>query len=207
MSLTSTIGLEIIQGVVLEVSLLEPPVLDELTVEHTTSSKNRKKALWIALDEIQDTQNMGAIIRTCVFLGVDGIVTTDHRSAPLNSTVSKASAGALEIAPVYHPGNLSRFLEGSKENGFRIIGTALDDLSAGQVCVDSREVEMDQPTILVLGNEAKGLREKVKSMCDFHVKIGHVGDVGEVSSLNVSVATAILLHPLATSPLNKRETL
>lgn len=185
-------------------SVLEPPMLDELSVEHTKSSKNRKHALWVALDEIQDTQNMGAIIRTCVFLGVDGIVTTEHRSAPLNSTVSKTSAGALEIAPVYHPGNLSRFLEGSKANGFRIIGTALDDESVGQSSIDSSEILMDKPTILVLGNEAKGLRDKVKSACDFHTKISPVGDVGEVSSLNVSVATAILLHPLATSPLNRR---
>lgn len=182
-------------------------MLDGLTASHTTASKNRKHALWVALDEVQDTQNMGAIIRTCVFLGVDGIVTTEHRSAPLNATVSKTSAGALEIAPIYHPGNLSRFLEESKENGFRIIGTALDDSASGQASVDSQSVVMDKPTILVLGNEAKGLRDKVKSVCDFHVKIAPVGEVGEVSSLNVSVATAILLHPLATSPLNRRETL
>lgn len=183
-------------------------MLDELTEKHATSSKNRKNALWVALDEIQDTHNMGAIIRTCVFFGVDGIVTTEHRSAPLNSTVSKTSAGALEIAPIYHPGNLARFLEGSKGNGFRIVGTALEDnpRSASE-SIDIKDLEMDKPTILVLGNEAKGMREKVKSVCDVNVQIAPVGDIGEVSSLNVSVATAVLLHPLATSLSNRKEPL
>lgn len=186
----------------MEVSLLEPKFLNELSKADIVASPYRKHALWVALDEVQDPQNMGAIIRTCVFFGVDGIVTTEHRSAPLNSTVSKASAGALEIAPVFHPGNLSRFLEDSKANGWRVIGTGLDETSVS----NSRPVSslvMDAPTILVLGNEAKGLRDKIKASCDFHVKIDAVQE-SSVASLNVSVATALLVHPLATDPQNKK---
>lgn len=188
------------QGVVLEVSLLDPPVVTELSSAQCHSSEHRKNALWVALDEVQDPQNLGAIIRTCVFFGVDGIVTTENRSAPLNATVSKASAGALEVAPIYHPGNLSAFLEGSKRNGWRIVGTSLDEGVKTQV--DSHQLTMDAPTILVLGNEAKGIREKVKSSCDLHVKLASVGTNDSVASLNVSVAAALLIHPLATQESN-----
>lgn len=144
---------------------------------------------------------MGAIIRTCVFFGVDGIVTTENRSAPLNATVSKASAGALEVAPIYHPGNLAAFLEGSKRNGWRVVGTSLDE--DAQTQIDSQRLEMDSPTILVLGNEAKGLRERIKSSCDLHVKLAAVGRSDSVASLNVSVAAALLIHPLATQESNR----
>jgi 21S rRNA (GM2251-2'-O)-methyltransferase len=190
-----------LQGVVMEVSLLDPPVLTELTSKEATASLHRKNALWIALDEIQDPQNMGAIIRTCVYFGIDGIITTEVKSAPLNSTVSKASAGALEIAPIFYPGNLGQFLENSKENGWRVIGTSLEEHSKS---ADSTSLQMDKPTILVLGNEAKGLRHRIKSLCDYHVKLEPVGSAGEVESLNVSVATALLVHPMATCPSNKK---
>ena len=206
--------------------MIEPPLLNELTSAQGKASKHRHRALWVALDEIQDPHNMGAIIRTCVFFGVDGIVTSDHRSAPLNSTVSKTSAGALEIAPIFHPGNMARFLEDSKKNGWRVIGTALDRENDDGASVTHFEAKkgakegskgpapdsdfsqsMDRPTILVLGNEAKGLREKIKDICETHIKLDAVGDSGEVSSLNVSVATALLLHPLATNPSNLKNSL
>lgn len=192
----------------MEVSTIEPPMLDELTKVQGTKSNHRKNALWVALDEVQDPHNMGAIIRTCVFFGVDGLVTSDNRSAPLNSTVSKTSAGALEIAPVFYPGNMARFLEGSKKNGWRVIGTALDpEIETEQGGKQPSSVIMDQPTIIVLGNEAKGLRSKIKELCDSHIKLDSVGDSGEVSSLNVSVAAALLLHPLATCPSNSKNSL
>jgi len=185
----------------MEVSLLDPPVLTELSVSQCRASNHRKHAFWVVLDEVQDPQNLGAIIRTCAFFGVDGVVTTENRSAPLNATVSKASAGALEFAPVFHPGNLSAFLEGSKANGWRIVGTSLDEDAKPQI--DSQLLHMDAPTILVLGNESKGLREKVKRTCDCHVKLAAVGNAEAVSSLNVSVAAALLIYPLATQASNR----
>jgi len=117
------------QGVVLAASPLEPSYIDFLT-EEQGKQRDGKFPLWVALDQIQDPQNLGAIIRTCVYFGVSGIVTTyslftclswtctlkiynvfsDVRSSPLSPAASKASAGAMEYAPIYFPGNLSRFL-------------------------------------------------------------------------------------------------
>lgn len=158
--------------------------------------KKKDYPLWIALDEIQDPQNMGAIIRNSVYYGVDGIITTDIRSSPLNATVSKASSGALEIANIYYPNNLSRFIQQSKLNGWTVIGTSLSE-DAINLYENRNIFKLNAPTILVLGSEGKGIRKKVLENCSFNVILPPIGSHGKaVGSLNVSSTLAILLHSL-----------
>lgn len=185
------------QGVVLQASKLEIETLDYLTSNFDDHFYERQKKfpLWVALDEIQDPQNMGAIIRNCVYYGIDGIITTDVRSSPLNTTVSKTSSGALEIANIYYPGNLSRFLSESKANGWRVIGTSLSDESIN-LFENPSMIHLKAPTILVLGSEGKGIRQKVLESCSYTVKLPPMGKGHLIGSLNVSSTLAIMLHSL-----------
>ena len=142
--------------------------------------------LLIALDEIQDPQNLGAIIRSCAVFGADGVVLPRHHGAPTGPATSKASAGWLERFPIYDAPNLSRFLDGARKAGFWIAGTAQE----GDTPLPT--FRRDRPLVLVLGNEGKGLRQLVRSKCDFTLAIPTSGKGG----LNVSAATAVLMYQL-----------
>ena len=148
--------------------------------------------VWLALDELTDPQNFGALVRTAVFLGA-GVLCSSKNSAPLSAAVSKASSGAAEEADVFEVRNLAAFLEASRGNGWRVLGAAkadgaapLESLAAG---------DATPPTVVVLGSEGSGLRTTVARACDGLVVIGGAdGGDSDVDSLNVSVAGAILLH-------------
>jgi 21S rRNA (GM2251-2'-O)-methyltransferase len=153
----------------------------------------RKYPLFVALDNLVDPQNVGAIIRTCHFFNVDGIVTTETVSCPLNATVSKASSGALETGlEIFTVTNLSKFLKLSGENGWHIYGTSIQ--SKNQRDITKRL--LDHPTVLVLGNEGMGMRQNVMNMCHEHLVIPKNGVESRIDSLNVSVATGILLNSI-----------
>ena len=143
----------------------------------------------LALDEVWDPQNFGALLRTSHFLGVDGVVVCSKNSAPLSPTVSKASSGAMEHMEVFSTDNMMKFMDKSKENGWQVVGAALDDNS-----VNLRDLALDKPTILILGNEGHGIRTNVLRRCTHLVKISGLGDTSVVDSLNVSVTGGILLH-------------
>ncbi|MEN8194064.1 MAG: 23S rRNA (guanosine(2251)-2'-O)-methyltransferase RlmB [Bacteroidota bacterium] len=141
--------------------------------------------LILIVDEVQDTHNVGAIFRTAESVGVDGIIITTRNSAPINETVEKTSAGAishLKIAPVI---NLHQAMEELKRNDFWIVGSSLNERSKVYT-----EVDYNGPIAIVVGNEEKGIRKRVADYCDFLVKIPMMG---KVQSLNVSVATGVLL--------------
>ena len=138
----------------------------------------------VILDGIEDPHNLGAILRTAHAAGANAVVVPDRRAAPLTETVARAAAGALTYLPVARVTNISRTLETLKEKGFWVYG--LDE--RGQYRYDT--VEYTAPAAIVLGGEGKGLHENVKKHCDFLVKIPMAG---EVSSLNVSVATGVVL--------------
>ena len=152
-----------------------------------------KFPLWIALDQIIDPQNFGAIIRTSYFLGVDGIVTSSKKSAPASPFASKASAGAMELANIYQT-DLSKFINLSSRNGWQIIGTNLN--SKNSRFIAKNEDLLNVPTILVIGNEHSGLRKGLSDLCDFHLVIPGGNQDSSVDSLNVSVATGILINHL-----------
>jgi 23S rRNA (guanosine2251-2'-O)-methyltransferase len=145
------------------------------------------KGLWLALDSLQDPQNVGAIFRSAAFFGVQGILVTQERSAPLTATVYDVAVGGLESVPFTSQVNLQRAFEVAKEAGLWILGTsehATDDL---------KSIQSDRPWLLVLGNEEKGMRRLTEEGCDV---LCAVKPLGKVTSLNVSVAAGICISRL-----------
>jgi 23S rRNA (guanosine2251-2'-O)-methyltransferase len=147
-------------------------------------SKSSSNPLILILDSIQDTHNVGAILRTAECSGVNGIIVTKHNSAPINATVVKTSAGATEHVKIAQVNNLANTIKVLKESGFWIVGSSLDDAKF------YTEVDFTIPIALIVGNEEKGIRKLTADKCDFLVKIPMAG---KLQSLNVSVATGILL--------------
>src|SRR5579871_5725292 len=138
----------------------------------------------VLLDGVEDPHNLGAIIRTAHAAGTAGVVIPERRAAGLTDVVAKAAAGALEYLPVIRVVNLNRALEQLKEHGFWIYG--LDERGDQ----DYDRVDFASPAVLVLGGEGKGLHEQVRKHCDVLVRIPLVG---QISSLNVSVAAGVVL--------------
>ncbi len=162
--------------------------LDELF--QGASGQSGEYGLWLALDQIQDPHNVGAIFRTASFFGVRGIVLTRDRSAPLNATVYDVASGGIEYVPFANPSNLSRALEVAKKAGLWVLGTSEHS------DVDVAEVPHDRSWLLVLGNEEKGLRRLTLENCDAHCRLTARG---AVESLNVSVAAGVLMALLTGS--------
>lgn len=150
----------------------------------------------VVLDSITDPQNLGAIIRTAHCFGAAGVIIPQDRSASVTPTVVKASAGAAHHMPVTMVANLSRTLDILKENGFWIYGT---DAGAG---LDLRSAAFTGKIALVMGSEGQGLRDLIRKKCDFLLSIPMVGSIG---SLNVSVATGIVMHEIFRGLTNPQE--
>lgn len=147
--------------------------------------------LWLALDQVQDPHNVGAIFRTAAFFGVRGIVMTDVRAASLTSVVYDVASGGVEAVPFAVETNLRRALQAAKRAGVWILGTS------EHAKRDVSEVPVDRPWLLVVGNEESGLRRLTLETCDEICRVSPRGDA--VTSLNVSVATGILIGALAGS--------
>ena len=141
----------------------------------------------LILDEIQDPHNVGAILRSAESSGVNGVILTKHKSATITSTVTKVSAGATEHIKICQVNNLSQTIDELKKNGFWIVGSSLENSKK------YTEVDYKIPIALIVGNEEKGIRKLTASKCDFLVKIPMSG---KIQSLNVSVATGILLFEI-----------
>lgn len=168
------------QGVVAQKSLISYYELDDLI-----GYSLQKKQFLLLLDSIQDTHNLGAILRTAECAGIDGVITTTHNSAPINATVVKTSAGASEHIRICKVNNLIQAMKRLKEMGYWIGGSALAENSQ-----DYRKIDYDRPIGLVMGNEEKGIRPATMKHCDFLIEIPMEG---KIQSLNVSVATGVLL--------------
>lgn len=151
------------------------PTLDEV---------RRRRPLVLVLDQIEDPHNFGAILRTAVAMGVDGVVVPERRMAPLSPAAVKASAGLAGRIPIARAVNLAQVLEQLKERGYWVAGAAGD----GETTV--WEMDWARPLALVMGSEGKGLRPRVAAACDYRVAIPMPGPA---ESLNVSVATGMLL--------------
>ena len=149
----------------------------------------REEATILALDQIQDPQNLGALLRSAEAAGVDGVLIPEHRSSSLSPSVCKAAAGAEEYLNICRVTNLVRSLENFQENGFWVVGTAPPEEH-----LPSKEVfAFDWPakTLLVLGAEGEGMRRLTKETCDFLI---HLPLAGKISSLNVAAAGAVFLY-------------
>lgn len=146
------------------------------------------KGLWIALDQLTDPHNVGAIFRAAAFFGVEGILMTADRSAPMTATVYDVASGGVEYVPYSVHTNLQRGFEIAKEAGVWVLGTsehASENLKA---------IQTDRPWLLVLGNEEKGMRRLTQDACDL---VCRISGEGRVTSLNVSVAAGILISHLS----------
>ena len=146
--------------------------------------KKKNIRLYLILDSIQDTHNLGAILRTAECAGVDGVILTKHNSAPLNETVTKTSAGATEHLKICLVDNLVNAIKELKENKFWIFGSYLNEAK------EFTAADYKLPAAIIVGNEEKGIRKLVAENCDFLIKIPMLG---KIQSLNVSVSAGILL--------------
>jgi 23S rRNA (guanosine2251-2'-O)-methyltransferase len=155
--------------------------------EIISSAKAKPYPLILILDTIQDPHNLGAILRTAECAGVDGVIITKHNSASVNETVVKTSAGASEHLKIYLANNLSNSIEELKKNNFWVIGSSLENSK------DYRKQDYKIPLALIVGNEEKGIRRLTAELCDSLINIPMKG---KIQSLNVSVATGILLFEL-----------
>ena len=150
----------------------------------------------LILDGIEDPHNLGSIIRTAETAGVHGIIIPKRRAASVNSTVNKTSAGAVEHMKIARVTNISDAIEELKQAGLWICGT---DINAEKYYYNQ---DLTGPLGIVIGNEGKGISEKVKKNCDFNVKIPMKG---KVTSLNASVSTGIIVYESVKQRLSKIE--
>lgn len=167
------------QGVVAEVERRTEASLEDL------AQARSGPPLIVVLDEVEDPQNVGAILRSVDASGSSGIVRQTRRAAPLDGAAAKASAGAVNHVPVADVVNIARALEDLKKLGVWTVGLDADAKMAYY------EWDLTLPTAIVVGAEGHGLRRLVRERCDQVVGIPMLGHVG---SLNVSVATAVVLY-------------
>jgi len=151
------------------------------------AAKRGEHSLIVVLDGVEDPHNLGAILRTADAAGANGVVIPERRAAAVTGAVTKASAGASEDLPIAKVTNISRTVEELKDNDIWTVGL---DERASQT-YDALDYKMD--CAVVLGAEGKGLHDLVKRKCDFLVSIPMLG---KVPSLNVSVASAVVLYEI-----------
>src|SRR6516165_9726678 len=179
--LTQVAGTNAHQGVV---AFVRPKEL--LSIEDLLAAPDGSQArLLLALDGVEDPQNLGALLRVADGSGVDGVIVTERRSAPLSPVAVKASAGAVEHLRIARVVNLVRALEELKEQNIWIIG--LDERGE----TDYDRFDLAGNCVLVLGREGAGLHDLVRRTCDHLLRIPMAGGV---SSLNVSTAGAVVLY-------------
>lgn len=160
---------------------------DRLVDELFLGDPAELQGLWLALEQLQDPHNVGAIFRTAAFFGVNGIVLTRDRSAPLSATVYDVSSGGLEYVPFAIVPSLSRAITLAREAGIAVIGTS----EHAERSVD--DVAVDRPRLLIFGNEEHGLRRVTAESCDELVSLP---PTGPIQSLNVSVAAGVCMSKL-----------
>ena len=171
------------QGVLLETVALGEPSLDDL-IERAQSS-----GPILAIDQITDPHNVGAILRSAAVFGAAGVVMTRRHSPALSGVLAKSASGALEHVPVHVVGNLAQALAEISDKGGQVIG--LDGQSDRQI----QDVDFSGVCTLVLGAEGKGLRQLTRERCS---TLARIEAVGALSSLNVSNAAAVSLFVAST---------
>ena len=182
------------QGIV---ALASPIAFSSLEDVLKRAAARNETPFLLLLDELQDPQNVGALIRSADAAGVHGVLLPRRRSCPLNMVVAKISAGAVNYVPVVQIGNIVQTLRSLKEQGFWVVGADMDGESL------YFDADLDRPLVLVIGAEGKGLGRLVKENCDMLVRIPMQGGV---NSLNASAAGAILMYEVVRQRMQKAET-
>lgn len=184
--LNDLVGSVVHQGIVAQVEGYDYYSIDEII----RSIPKGKQPLLLMLDGLEDPHNLGAILRTCDAVEVDGVIIGKNRSVGLTPTVAKVSTGAIDHVKVAQVTNLSRTLDDLKKQGYWVVGCDLDESQ------DYRAIEYNMPTVIVIGSEGFGISRLVKKQCDMNVVLPMTG---HVTSLNASVATAVILYQVYNS--------
>jgi 23S rRNA (guanosine2251-2'-O)-methyltransferase len=182
------------QGALAEVAPSRPLGEDELDALVAASLSSGDPPLLLILDGVQDPHNLGAILRSADGAGVACVIAPRDRAAGLGPAARKVAAGAAETMPFAQVTNLARCMDGLKAQGYWLIG------AAGEASEEVYDVDLNGPVALVMGAEGEGMRRLTRERCDRLVRLPMQGAVG---SLNVSVATGILLY----EALRQRRTL
>jgi 23S rRNA (guanosine2251-2'-O)-methyltransferase len=177
-------GTDAHQGICADVAAFHYADADELL-------RARPEPLLVALDQVTDPQNLGAISRTAECAGADGLILPERRTAEVTPAVCKASAGAVEHLPIARVRNLADWLRDAKAAGLWCYGAD----AAGELAYDT--VDWSGGVVLVLGSEGRGLRPRVAASCDALVSLPLRG---RIESLSVSAAAAVLLYAARTPP-------
>ena len=150
--------------------------------------KDGAAGVLVILENLLDPQNIGSVLRACAGFGVDGVLITKRRTAPVSAAARRVSVGASELLPIASVNNLAQALKVLKDAGYWIIGTALDPSA-----VSIGSADLPFPLAVIFGSEEKGLRHLTKEHCDMLVQIPMMG---AVQSLNVGQAAAVVLYDL-----------
>jgi 21S rRNA (GM2251-2'-O)-methyltransferase len=205
-------------GYVLEAAPLPMANLSALPADTSAPTGTTTRfPLYLFLDRIVDPGNLGSILRSAYFFGVDGVILLTHDSAPLSAITVKASAGAAEYIPLYRVSDEMQFIQKSQANGWKFFGAFAEPESGGRGRHRSRRDAKDNdgghaitalsehPSVLVLGNESTGLRTRIARKMDQTINIGTSAAHPGIDSLNVGVAAAILIRDfMTTSPASKQ---
>ena len=169
------------QGVAVMIASQEYSTVEEILA---VAKEREEKPFIIICDEIEDPHNLGAIIRTAEACGVHGIIIPKRRSASLNATVEKTSAGALAYMKVARVTNISNTVDELKEKGIWVFGADMDGTPFTQI-------DYNIPCAVVIGNEGKGIGPLVQKKCDGIISLPMFG---KMNSLNAAVAAGVLLY-------------
>lgn len=172
------------QGIVATAAIKEYQTVDDI---FALAESRGESPFIIVLDEIEDPHNLGAIIRTAECAGAHGVIIPERRSATLNYTVGKASAGAVEYMPVARVTNLVNCIDSLRDRGLWVFGADMNG-------TDYTECDFKGAVAIVIGNEGKGLGRLVREHCDAIVSLPVKG---HIDSLNASVAAGILMYQIA----------
>ena len=165
------------QGIILDIPDYKYSDIDDVI--------NSDSEIVVILDHLEDPHNFGAIIRTCEAAGIKNIIIPKDRQVQVNSTVIKTSVGTLFDVNVCLVTNLVAAIKSLKENGYWIVGTALEN------SVDYRKIDYSGKIVLIIGNEGAGMSRLVKESCDY---IANIPMFGTTNSLNASVAAGIMIY-------------
>lgn len=170
------------QGIAASVAAYRYAEIDEL---FELAAARNEDPFFLILDELEDPHNLGSILRTADATGVHGVIIPKRRAVGLTSVVAKTSTGAIEHVPVARVTNLAQTVEDLKKRGLWIAGTDAKGSS------DYRRMDAKLPLAIIIGSEGKGMSRLLKEKCDF---LYNMPMVGQVTSLNASVAAAILMY-------------
>ncbi|KAI5089488.1 rRNA methyltransferase 1, mitochondrial [Silurus meridionalis] len=191
------VGGAVHQGLCLQASPLSFLTEEKSRCQQNNRQSGKPSPLWLVLDGVQDPMNLGSILRSAYFLGVDRVASSIRNSCPLTPVVSKASSGVMELMDVYGYKNLADIVKIKLNQGWKAVGTiGSEETSSGVPVVPCSDFKMSKPTLLLMGGEGFGLSPELRELCEVFLTVPSRGDLHPaVDSLNVSVATGAQFSP------------